>query len=362
MEENLLADDPPSPPAPPAHSPPAHPLRGAMVLLLVAAALLATFVRVPYFVFRPGSVQPLSTKVMITTGQRFNATGEIHFTTVRQDATVNGWEWLEARMKPSLTLIEEDRVLGGRSRDENRTFNMQLMRVSKSTAVAVALRHLGVDPFRATGVGLAEVGGPSTGLLTTDDVILTVDGEPVLQAMDLVEVIRERGPGDLIDLVVEPVRGGESRMVSVVLGARDDGQAVGFMGVVPQTRWEDVEDLPVDVLVNTGRLGGNSAGLALTLSILDLITPGELTGGLQVATTGTIDPAGVVGPIGGIVQKVVAARDGGIDLFLVPASEADQAREHAGDMAVEGVATLDDALAALARHGGQTRDLRLPTN
>ena len=362
MEENLLADDPPSPPAPPAHSPPAHPLRGAMVLLLVAAALLATFVRVPYFVFRPGSVQPLSTKVMITTGQRFNATGEIHFTTVRQDATVNGWEWLEARMKPSLTLIEEDRVLGGRSRDENRTFNMQLMRVSKSTAVAVALRHLGVDPFRATGVGLAEVGGPSTGLLTTDDVILTVDGEPVLQAMDLVEVIRERGPGDVIDLVVEPVRGGESRMVSVVLGARDDDQTVGFMGVVPQTRWEDVEDLPVDVLVNTGRVGGNSAGLALTLSILDLITPGELTGGLQVATTGTIDPAGVVGPIGGIVQKVVAARDGGIDLFLVPASEADQAREHAGDMAVEGVATLDDALAALARHGGQTRDLRLPTN
>ena len=362
MEENLLADDPPSPPAPPAHSPPAHPLRGAMVLLLVAAALLATFVRVPYFVFRPGSVQPLSTKVMITTGQRFNATGEIHFTTVRQDATVNGWEWLEARMKPSLTLIEEDRVLGGRSRDENRTFNMQLMRVSKSTAVAVALRHLGVDPFRATGVGLAEVGGPSTDLLTTDDVILTVDGRPVLRAMDLVEVIRERGPGDVIDLVVEPVRGGESRMVSVVLGARDDDQTVGFMGVVPQTRWEDVEDLPVDVLVNTGRVGGNSAGLALTLSILDLITPGELTGGLQVATTGTIDPAGVVGPIGGIVQKVVAARDGGIDLFLVPASEADQAREHAGDMAVEGVATLDDALAALARHGGQTRDLRLPTN
>jgi PDZ domain-containing protein len=133
------------------------------------------------------------------------------------------------------------------------------------------------------------------------------------------------------------------------------------MGVAPQTRWEDVEDLPIDVLVNTGSVGGNSAGLALTLSILDLITPGELTGGLQVATTGTIDPTGVVGSIGGIVQKVVAARDGGMDLFLVPTSEADQARQHAGDMPVEGVATLDDALAALARHGGQTQNLRLPT-
>ncbi|MDP6867071.1 MAG: S16 family serine protease, partial [Acidimicrobiales bacterium] len=113
--------------------------------------------------------------------------------------------------------------------------------------------------------------------------------------------------------------------------------------------------------VNTGRVGGNSAGLALALSILDLVTPGELTGGLRVASTGTIDIDGNVGPIGGIVQKVVAARDGGMDLFLVPAQEAGEARQHAGTMTVEGVATLEEALEALARHGGRTRDLQLPT-
>ena len=361
MEENLPAGDLPDSSDQP--RPPSHPLRATIVLLVVAAALLATFVRVPYFVFRPGSVQPLSGKVMVTTGQRFNATGEIHFTTVRQDATVNGWEWLEARMKPSLTLVEEDRILDGRSRDENRAFNMQLMRVSKSTAVAVALRHLGIDPFRPTGVGLAQVqvDGPSTGRLTINDVIVSVDGMPVLEAGDLVIAIRDRSPGEMVDFEVEPVEGGQSRVVSFALQPRPDDPTIGYMGVVPQTRWEDVEDLPVDVRVNTGNVGGNSAGLALTLSILDLVTPGELTGGLQVATTGTIDPAGVVGPIGGIVQKVVAARDGGMDLFLVPAQEAGEARRHAGSMTVEGVATLEDALEALASHGGRTRDLRLPT-
>ena len=361
MEENLPAGDLPGSSDQP--GPPSHPLRATMVLLIVAAALLATFVRVPYFVFRPGSVQPLSGKVMVTTGQRFNATGEIHFTTVRQDATVNGWEWLEARMKPSLTLVEEDRILDGRSRDENRAFNMQLMRVSKSTAVAVALRYLGIDPFRPTGVGLAQVqvDGPSTGRLTINDVIVSVDGMPVLEAGDLVIAIRDRSPGEMVDFEVEPVEGGQSRVVSFALQPRPDDPTIGYMGVVPQTRWEDVEDLPIDVRVNTGNVGGNSAGLALTLSILDLITPGELTGGLQVATTGTIDPAGVVGPIGGIIQKVVAARDGGMDLFLVPAQEAGEARRHAGSMTVEGVATLEDALEALARHGGMTRDLRLPT-
>jgi PDZ domain-containing protein len=333
---------------------------GTLVLLVVAVALLLTFIRLPYFVFRPGSVQALSDRVTITRGERFDPVGEVYFTTVRQDSTVNGWEYLEARLKGSLTLVGEDRVLGGRSRDENRSFNMRLMRVSKSTAVAVALRHLGIDPIKATGVGMAEVVGPSTGLLTTDDVILSVDGVEVRVAMDLVHAIGGRAPGEVVSLEVEPVRGGMSRVVEVVLGEREDDPTIGFLGVVPQTRWEDVDDLPVDVLVNTGRVGGNSAGLALTLSILDLVTPGELTGGLRVATTGTIDIDGNVGPIGGIVQKVAAAEEAGIDLLLVPVTELADAREHAGDLAVEGVSTLDDALAALARHGGESRDLVLP--
>ena len=332
------------------------------MLVAVAAALLLTFVRLPYFVFRPGSVQALSERVIVTRGERFDPVGEVYFTTVRQDSTVNGWEYLEARLKGSLTLIGEDQVLGGRSRDENRSFNMRLMRVSKSTAVAVALRHLGVDPIEATGVGMAQVVGPSTGLLTTDDVILSVDGAEVREAIDLVHAIGGRVPGEVVRLEVEPVRGGTSRVVEVTLGEREDDPTIGFLGVVPQTRWEDVDDLPVDVLVNTGRVGGNSAGLALTLSILDLVPPGELTGGLRVATTGTIDIEGNVGPIGGVIQKVAAAREAGIDLFLVPTTELADAREHAGDLPVEGVSTLDDALAALARHGGESRDLVLPNS
>jgi len=330
------------------------------VVLMVAAALTATFVRVPYFVFRPGSVQPLSTRVNVVTGERFDPVGEIHFTTVRQDATVNGWEWLEARIRPSLALVNEDLVLGGRSRDENRTFNFQLMRVSKSTAVAVALRYLGIDPIRATGVGMAEVTGPSKGILTTDDVILSMDGKRVLKVMDLVEVIRQRAPGDVVELVVEPVAGGPARTVLLTLGERDDDPSVGFMGIVPQTRWEDVEDLPIDVLVNTGNVGGNSAGLALALSILDLVTPGELTGGRRIATTGTIDSDGMVGPVGGVVQKVVAAREGDIELLLVPKAELEIALRHASGMPVEGVDNFQDALDVLERYGGNTRELSLP--
>ena len=57
------------------------------------------------------------------------------------------------------------------------------------------------------------------------------------------------------------------------------------------------------VAVDTAGIGGPSAGLAMTLAILDDLTPGDLTGGKRVAVTGTIDPSGNVGEIGGIEQK-----------------------------------------------------------
>ncbi len=71
-------------------------------------------------------------------------------------------------------------------------------------------------------------------------------------------------------------------------------------------------DIPEDI-------GGPSAGLMFSLAIYDTLTPGSLTGGQIVAGTGTIDATGKVGPIGGIQQKVVAARQSGAELFLVPA-------------------------------------------
>ena len=75
---------------------------------------------------------------------------------------------------------------------------------------------------------------------------------------------------------------------------------------------------PVKVNVDTTDIGGPSAGLAMTLAIFDDLTPGNLTGGAQVAVTGTIDADGNVGEIGGIEQKAVAARAAGVSLFLVP--------------------------------------------
>ena len=333
---------------------------GIIFFIFVGFLMSMTFVQLPYFAFKPGSVNELSRRIVVSKGKSFEPAGEIHFTTIKQDASINGWEFLEGTFKDSVHLIDEESILGTRNRDENQTFNFELMRVSKSTAVAVALSHLGLDPYKATGIGIVAVEGPSKGNLTTSDVIVRVNGQDVFTDKDLIVQIRKFKPGDLIKLDVEQIDGSDLREISIQLGSREDDPSVAFLGISPQTRLEDNNDMPVNVLVNTGRIGGNSAGLALTLAVLDVLTPGELTGGLQIATTGTIDLEGNIGPIGGVEQKTITAREAEMDLFLVPENSFDKAIKHAGEMRIEGVSDLDDALQVLAQLGGNGDSLQLP--
>jgi len=142
-----------------------------------------------------------------------------------------------------------------------------------------------------------------------------------------------------------------AREVQVVLGARESDSSKGFLGVSTFTRDLSFK-FPVQISIDSGQVGGPSAGLAFTLGILDVMTPGSLTGGLKISTTGTMAIDGTVGPIGGIHQKVMASRRAGVQLMLVPASEVDEARKYAGDLRIEPVETLDQALEILTTVGG----------
>ena len=128
---------------------------------------------------------------------------------------------------------------------------------------------------------------------------------------------------------------------------------MALLGIAIRTRDPKV-DMPVDIAIDPGTVSGPSAGLAFTLTIVDFLTPGDITGGRRVAVTGTIEPDGHVGEIGGVEQKAIAARRAGAELMIVPEAEAALARKHAPSIKVVGVETLEDALRALDRNGGVT--------
>lgn len=323
--------------------------------LAVVVFVAGFFIPMPYVIVEPGSATPLTDVVSVSGAPTYDHDGELLFLTVSVSrGRPSLWEYAAASFDGDARVLSEDDYFGDASPAEDRRANELAMDTSRQVATLVALEELGYD-VEITGTGavvrFVEPDAPADGSLRIGDVILAVDGEDVSLAEDVGRRVRARQPGGTVVFTVE--RGEETRDVAVTTVAADGGPHDGeaFVGISPQTRDLDI-DFPVEVEIDPGRVGGPSAGLAFTLAVLDEMSPGNLTGGDDIAVTGTILLDGSVGEVGGVAQKAVAARRAGARLMLVPESEVAQARARAGDVTVVGVADLADALAALARVGG----------
>jgi PDZ domain-containing protein len=238
----------------------------------------------------------------------------------------------------------------------------QQMAGSTTSAAVVALRHLGYAAERNDlGAQLYQVapGSPAAMAgLHCNDLVIAVNGRPVRTSTDLTNAIRAGAPGETVPITVQRTRS-DGKLLTETLTARLEARPAEpgpardnqpFLGVVSMTR--TTYTLPFDVNVDVGAIGGPSAGLALTLAILDILSGGDLTGGHAVAATGTIEPDGTVGDVGGVAQKAVAVRRAGAKVFFVPADQIKDAQGEAGAMKIYPVKNLQQALDNLQALGG----------
>ncbi len=320
------------------------------------------FIKTPYVALVPGSARPTEELVVVSGLDIFPSDGEVLFTTVRLKSRPNIWEYLWLINDSDANVVPEEVIFGDRSPEENREANLQAMTDSKQVAVSVALEELGYEAITPTGVFVAEVvaGAAADGVLERGDVLLAVDGVEILSDTDLVNELRDRRSGDTIVLTLQRLNSDETEELELTLGGRDDDPDAGFLGVAPQTRVEMNTELPFEVDIDSGSVGGPSAGLAFTLAILDQLTEGELTGGVEIAVTGTMSVDGTVGSVGGVPQKAAAVRELGIGVFIVPRALGEtvlaEVEERAGDdLRIIPVDDLAEALTVLETLGGDTQ-------
>lgn len=355
------------PPAPSQDGVLHRPRRGRVRLAVVAALLFAStlvgaaVLPIPYMALRPGSARPVTEQVLVEGVPSYPPKESIAYTTVNVGQTTL-LEALLGWLDDDVDVVPEDAILGKRSAEENRRYNAQLMDTSKMIAITVALRHLGYDvPVHTTGTVVRSIidGTPAAAVLQIDDVIVAVDGQPVDQPGKLVTLLQPGGPGATHTLTVERPAGSSTKVdvVATTIAAPSDPQRA-ILGInEPEERFAAF-DFPIDVTIDSGKVGGPSAGLAFTLAVLDVLTPGEITGGHRVAVTGTMALDGTVGPVGGAAQKAVTVRDAGYEVFLVPSDELEEVRATVGDdLRVIAVDTLAEALDALDSLGGNAGTL-----
>lgn len=341
----------------------------SFVGLLVVIAL--AFVPLPYVVMMPGPVtntlgslddKPIIEVAPVSSGHgaaSYPAKGTLDFTTVRVNggpgATVNVYAVLGGLLDSSQDVVKEEEVFPkGVTKDQVKEENAALMTDSQEVAAAVAVRHTGrTVPVHVVIAGVAK-DAPGAAVLRAGDVLLRVGGTAVSTGQQVRDAVRAHKPGDSLPIVIR--RGSTESTVTATVGGT---AAQPRLGVTLGLAYDN----PVEVTVHAGAVGGPSAGLMFTLGIYDVLTPGELTGGVPIAGTGTIADDGSVGPIGGIAQKLVGAKEGGAKYFLAPADNCSDVVGHVPDgLSVVRVATFDQALAAVQSIAkGQAASLRTCT-
>ncbi len=323
-------------------------------LVLVILIALAAVLPVPFVVLSPGPTfntigevdgRPL---VEISDTTTYPTSGALDMTTIREEGeprsplTVYGA--LAAWVDPNRAVLPRELLYGDdETTDEVAQRNAVMFSTSQSNAIAAALNTIGEPVLEDVVVTAVIEGTPAYGVLNAGEQILAIDGNAVTSPPDVVDAVRSQPIGST--LVFTVLRDGEPTDVDVVSASNPDDQAVPYVGITVGVNYR--AEFPIVFTLED--VGGPSAGMMFSLAVIDKLTPDDLTGGGHVAGTGTIDPAGQVGPIGGIRQKLAGARGSGATLFLMPKVHCEEADGHIPDgLAVVPVETLQDSLDALA--------------
>jgi PDZ domain-containing protein len=310
-----------------------------LVLTLVASAVLLVSLVVltqmaPYAKLTPGPAQDVSSGV---TGDAVQGghSGAGVFMMVTVD--VQRVSWLEYLMSKAPWSSAEIVPL---STDEAAAkFAAEEMDLSKQTAALLAEKYVfgELKSITADGVEIIDVEAASPaekGGLRSGDIVVSLGSTPTLDVKTLVSEIS--GTQGAVSVVV---RRAQNTLAFPVTPAS------GRIGVKVA---EHYHGNPI-VSINTPGVGGASAGLAMTLSFIDALSPGDLTGGRRIAVTGTIDTGGHVGAVRGLRYKAVGAKNEGAEVILAPAERAES--DSGVPLSVVRVNSLEDALRYLCAHG-----------
>jgi PDZ domain-containing protein len=319
---------------------------GIVLLALVAGVLLVA--PSDDYLLLPNEAHPVAPLVDVEGGKEPTGSGAILFV----DIVVRRATLLEKLLPPlrgdgaSLTPAHAVNPAGLPEEARRRTSRREMTR-SQAVAAAVALRELGYDvEADPAGALVAAVlpDAPADGKLEPTDVVVSVGGTRVRTPGDLRQALGAVDPGAEVELGVN--RDGVVRSVAIETAEspREPGRAA--IGVLVEQA-ADIE-LPIDVEIDSGDVGGPSAGLAFALEVLEELGR-DVDGGMRVAVTGELELDGDVEPVGGLKQKTIGARRTGVDVFVVPAGEnAEEARRYAGGLRIVAVRNFQQALRALA--------------
>ncbi len=264
------------------------------------------FAKSDYYFMSPGP--PYQWNIEVSDTKTFDSDGNLFQLTVRRDEA-NYFVYAWANLNNEIDLYPREVILpDGVTPQELSEISMQNMMTSENVAIAVALDSLGYD---VTSEG------------DKNDLIVSINNENIKSTSEFISLLRTYKIGDTVEIGL--IRGDKPTQFKTTLIEHveyENEPMVGFLASTPNQKFI----FPIDIDIKTGNVGGPSAGMMMALNVYNLLTESDITRGEKIAGTGTIEIDGSVGPVGGVKQKVIAAKRADASLILVPTanfSEAD---------------------------------------
>lgn len=322
------------------------------LIVVIASILPFGLMKTDYYFMAPGP--PYQWDIEIEGANAYDYQGNLYQLTVRRDEA-NYFTYIWAKVDNSVDLYSREVILPkGVTPQELSEISMQNMKTSENVAIAVALNFLDYE-IQTQGDGVLVVGvmddSPVAGKLLKEDLIISINNEVINSTTEFIALLRTYEIGDMVSIGL--IRKDNEISIETKLIEHIDYEnepMVGFLASTPNERFV----FPISVDIDTGNVGGPSAGLMMALNVYNSLTEFDITKGLKVAGTGTIEIDGSVGPVGGVKQKVIAAKNAGSSLILVPIANFDDVKSYIDEGTnIVAVESFNEALDVISEYSSR---------
>ena len=325
------------------------------IIVFITVSSLS-LVKTDYYFMSPGP--PYQWEIDYGEIKNYDFDGNLYQLTVRRDeanALIYAWSLIN----DSYDLYPREEILpDGVTPKELSEISIQNMRTSENVAIAVALKNVGYE-ISSKGDGVSVVGllddSPVKEKLKKGDLLNSINNKEISSTTEFISTLRTYSIGESVTIGLLREVDGELKQMFVettlIEHVEYKGEPmVGFLATTVNERF----DFPFEIDIKTGNVGGPSAGLMMALNVYNNLIPEDITNSMIIAGTGTIEIDGSIGPVGGIKQKIIAAKRAGAELILVPIANFEEARTFETEKtAIVAVDSFDEALSVISQYSSR---------
>lgn len=313
--------------------------------LLVLLFIVIIFnVNLDYEIYSPGGLLNINDRIEVKNG--YASKGNFNLTYVSAKKGVLPFVLLSYIIQNwDLIPLEEERI-DNESYDEIVERNKVFLEEGMNNSIIAAFEEAGEKyKVKSSKIKVLYVLEEADTDIKVGDEILTVNGNEVNKNTDITNILNNYNENDIIKVKI--LRNGKEKEVDSRVSIIEGEKIIGLLLV-------NIYDIDtygkIDIKYKNNE-GGSSGGLMNALYIYDSLIKEDLTKGLSIAGTGTIDEEGNVGDIGGVKYKILGASKNKADVFLTPYGNYEEAvkvkKDYDLDIKVIKIKTLKEAIKKL---------------